>query len=362
MALPVNIDDLINAPTTEARVRELAAYRHFDDRINTKASVDDFDLGLILSYLQEVKSQLYEEAQKMNLADLALKMQIARGSKENIKPLNVGLLMFSKEPHKYFDGCRTNLIELENEDGTMYAEKQFTGPVHVQIRQIMDYLNANVIKQFVQKNSSRAESDKFYNYPYQALEEAVVNALYHRSYENPTPNEIRIYKTGNDRRIEILSYPGPLPPVDEQALINLRITARNYRNIKLGDWLKNLRLAEKYATGIPTIISSLKHNGSPAPVLSMDAARSYFLVVFKIHRDTPVDANREVERIKLSGTQQSILERILKEPATEQELKQDLNADNSDIDFLIAKEFVGFKTIGSEKMFFITKPGIDHLS
>jgi len=334
----------------------------FDDRVNTKASIDDFDLGLILSYLQEVKSQLYEEAQKMNLPELALKMQIARGSKENIKPLNVGLLMFSKEPHKYFDGCRTNLIELENEDGTMYAEKQFTGPVHVQIRQIMDYLNANVIKQYVRKNSSRAESDKFYNYPYQALEEAVVNALYHRSYENPTPNEIRIYKTGNDRRIEILSYPGPLPPVDEQALIDLKITARNYRNIKLGDWLKNLRLAEKYATGIPTIISSLKHNGSPAPLLSMDAARSYFLVAFKIHRNTPKQTNREVEVIKLSGIHRSMLERIMNEPATELELRRYLNADISDIDFLISKEFVGFKPVGKEKIFYITKQGIDRLA
>ncbi|WP_128572343.1 ATP-binding protein [Chryseobacterium sp. P1-3] len=154
------------------------------------------------------------------------------------------------------------------------------GPVHVQIRLIIDYLKNNVIKEFVRKDTSRAESIRFVNYPYQALEEAVVNALYHRSYDNPTPNEIRIYKAGNDRRIEILSYPGPLPPIDENALVQLKITARNYRNLKLGDWLKNLRLAEKYATGIPTILSALDTNGSPKPILSTDAGRSHFFGCF----------------------------------------------------------------------------------
>lgn len=34
-------------PLLEDQLRELSAYKHFDDRVNTKADIDDLDLGLI---------------------------------------------------------------------------------------------------------------------------------------------------------------------------------------------------------------------------------------------------------------------------------------------------------------------------
>ncbi|MBL7879647.1 MAG: transcriptional regulator, partial [Chryseobacterium gambrini] len=339
----------------------LAAYKHFDDRINTKANINDLDLGLIQSYLQEVKSNLYEETLKVSLSEISLMMQIARGTIENLKPLNVGLLMFSKNPEKYFEGCITNIVEFEDEAGTKYSEKTFQGPIHIQIRQIMEYLDNSIIKEFVRKNTSQAESNRFVNYPYQALEEAVVNALYHRSYGNPTPNEIRIYKSGNDRKIEILSYPGPLPPIDENALVQLKITARNYRNLKLGDWLKNLRLAEKYATGIPTILNALETNGSPKPILSTDAERSHFLVVFRIHPDAPEENSHpigNVEVFTLSNSQQTILEKLINEPIVETEIEALFEEGaNDDLEFLVKNDLVAIKQISDNKLFFITPKG-----
>ena len=349
------------ASLLEDQLRELAAYKHFDDRVNTKANIDDLDLGLIQSYLQEVKSILYEETFKLPLKEIAVKMQIARGTVENLKPLNVGLLMFCKNPERFFEGCATNIVEFEDEAGTKYSEKRLQGPVHTQIRQVMEYLSSNVIKEFIRKDTSRAESVRFVNYPYQALEEAVVNALYHRSYGNPTPNEIRIYKSGNDRKIEILSYPGPLPPIDENSLVQLKVTARNYRNLKLGDWLKNLRLAEKYATGIPTILSALETNGSPKPILSTDVDRSHFLVVFRIHPDTPLENtinNEDVELFSLSNVQQQILEKIINEPIIEAEVEEVFQKDVSvEIEYLKENAFIGRKELGENNILYITPKG-----
>lgn len=357
-------------PQLEARLRELATYNHFDDRVNTRASLSDLDLGNILAYLQEVKSQLYSDAPKMSIEELALKMQIARGQKENIRPLNVGLLLFCKEPDKFFEGCKTNLVEFEDEAGTKYSEKIFKGPVQNQIRQIMDYLNSTLIKQYNKKGTGKPEVDRFYSYPYQAIEEAVVNSLYHRSYENPTPNEIRVYKSGENRRIEILSYPGPLPPIDKLALQQLKVIARNYRNIRLGDWLKNLRLAEKYATGIPTMISTLEMNHSPLPTLVTDEARSFFLAIFNIHADTPFNNSsetKEIEHIILSDLQQSILESIKNEPLDETTFRKLFDQDISkEILALQSLELLKFKSISKflifkTKLFYITEKGIDSL-
>lgn len=345
---------IVATPDLEAKLRELAAYKHFDDRVNSRASLGDFDLGLIQSYLQEIKSQLYNDAPKLSMEDLSLKMQIARGPKENIKPINVGLLLFSKNPEKFFEGCKTNLVEFEDEAGIKYSEKAFLGPVHVQIRQILDYLNLNTIKQYNKKGSNRPEVERFYNYPYPAIEEAVVNALYHRSYENSTPNEIRIYKSGKNRRIEILSYPGPMPPIDNNALQQLQVVARNYRNIRLGDWLKNLRLAEKYATGIPTMVEALNKNGSPLPSLLTDDAKTYFLVTFKIHPDTPFDESPEIEvvdHIILSNLQQTILEALKTDPLEENSLKALFKENISqELKFLETRELLKYKSIS--KLFF----------
>ncbi|MBZ9685776.1 hypothetical protein G9F72_005375 [Clostridium estertheticum] len=47
-------------------------------------------------------------------------------------------------------------------------------------------------------------SIRVFNYPYAALEEAIVNAVYHRSYEVREPIEIRI----DAEKIIILNYRG----------------------------------------------------------------------------------------------------------------------------------------------------------
>lgn len=84
------------------RFQELTARVPFDDRMNRQARIQDFDLGLIHAYLQEVKSSLYEESLKMSLADICRAMYIAKGPDEDLRPVNVGLLFLSKDPERFF--------------------------------------------------------------------------------------------------------------------------------------------------------------------------------------------------------------------------------------------------------------------
>lgn len=357
----------------EKQLRQISQFTHFDNRVNKEANIDNLDLGLIQAYLQEIKSNLYNESLKISLEELASKMQIARGPIEDIKPLNVGLLMFSKNPEKFFEGCKTNLIEFEDETGVSYTEKSFVGPIHIQIREILSYLKSNVVKQYSVKSPSRSEIDTFFNYPYQALEEAVVNSLYHRCYEEKRPNEIRIYnniKPNKDqaldsRRIEIRSYPGPLPPIDSQMLSQRSFTSRNYRNIKLGDWLKNIHLAEKYATGVPTIHQSLEENGSPKPQFWTDDVKSEFLVIFRVHENTPQQTEVNVnisEYSMISNTQLQILELLVAEPYTHKKIKKKFSIDiTNDLIFLLSKGYINEKRNFPTKILFILEKGREAL-
>jgi ATP-dependent DNA helicase RecG len=107
----------------------------------------------------------------------------------------------------------------------------------------------------------------------------IANAYYHRSYELDNPIEINIFPD----KIEVLSFPGPLPPVDKAMLKQRRIVARNYRNRRVGDFLKELNLTEGRSTGFPTIYDSMHENGSPKPVFETDNDFGYFLVVLPVH-------------------------------------------------------------------------------
>ena len=268
------------------RLQELTARIPFDDRINGKATIDDLDLGLIQAFLQEVKSDLYEESKQIPFADLCLNMKIVNGPKEALRPLNVGLLFFSRNPEKFLDRSWIELVVHKDKTGKNFSEKYFKGPIHHQLRAVLDYFKNNVIEEVVEKVAHKAEANRHFNFPYVAIEEALSNAVYHKSYEMDKPIEVQLWPD----RIEILSFPGPVPPVDAEILKqNKRIVARDYRNRRIGDLLKELHLTEGRGTGFPTIRNAMKENGAPEPIFETDEQSTYFLSVL-LAKEQKIDA------------------------------------------------------------------------
>ena len=110
--------------------------------------------------------------------------------------------------------------------------------------------------------------------PLALLAPGIARILHIRRSRIGSPIEIQIWPD----KIEILSYPGPVPPVDAQILRNEeRIVAREYRNRRIGDFLKELHLTEGRGTGFPTIYKAMRNNGSPDPVFKTDDHSTYFL-------------------------------------------------------------------------------------
>lgn len=263
----------------ERRLIELTARIPFDDRINQTASLDDLNLRLIQNYLKEVRSSLFEESTKIPFAELCRHLMIAKGSDELLRPTNAGLLLFNEHPEKFFSGAKIDLIIHKNKVGKDYIEKSFAGSIIQQIRDVLQYFKSTIIEELVVKSAKKAESIRFFNYPFQALEEAVVNGVYHRSYERENPVEIQIHRD----KIEILSFPGPMPPINQAMLKKSRVVARDYRNRKIGGFLKELKLTEGRGTGLPIIHSSMEENGSPPPVFETDENNAYFLCILPVH-------------------------------------------------------------------------------
>lgn len=248
----------------------------FDDQINHKAELNDLDLSTIKVFLNEIGSDLESEIPGLSISEIARRMNIAEGANENLIPKNVGILFFSKNIHRFFPYAKIEVITFIDENGSDYVEKVFDGPLHIQLRAALDYLNKMVVTEKVVKSSQKAESNRFYNYPYDALEEALCNAVYHRAYDNDSSIEVRIYPS----RVDIISFPGPLPPLDNEKLKSFTFDVRKYRNRRIGEFLKELHLTEGRATGVPTILKSLEKNLSPKPIFETDDARNYFKTTF----------------------------------------------------------------------------------
>jgi ATP-dependent DNA helicase RecG len=278
----------------ERRLIELTSRIPFDNRINQTASIDDLNLRLIQNYLKEVRSSLYEESTKIPFPELCRHLMIVRGSDELLRPTNAGLLLFNEHPENFFSGAKTELVIHKNKVGKDYIEKIFTGSIIQQIRDVLQYFKTNILEELVIKSPNQAESIRFYNYPFQAIEEAVVNAIYHKSYERENTVEIQIHK----EKIEILNFPGPMPPINQAMLKKQRVVARDYRNRKIGGFLKELKLTEGRGTGLPIIHSSLEENGSPPPVFETDENNSYFLCILPAHPLTESNLVPQLNPIK----------------------------------------------------------------
>ena len=151
------------------------------------------------------------------------------------------------------------------------------------LRESLDYIRRNYISETVIKHHDRAEATRVENFPYPAIEEAVVNAIYHRGYDVREPVEVRIYRD----ELVVLSYPGPDRSIRLAQLRPGKAISRRYRNRRIGEFLKELEFTEGRSTGIPKIMRAMHDNGSPPAEFEFDEDHSYFMVRLPVQPDAP---------------------------------------------------------------------------
>ena len=316
-------------------VRELANRVPFDDRGNDKITIDDISGVRVYEHLKTVGSKLVDEFGRKSLIEILDEMDLLVGPTENRQIKNVAAMMFCDNPKKFFPVTQVDIVHfpegsIENPDVMIEAPK-IIGPVPKIINETLSYLRTNVIKQRITKPSDTEKSIKVFNYPYQAFEEAVVNALYHRDYMEREPVEITIEPT----HVDILSYAGPDRSISDEAIKEAKkLKARRYRNRRLGDFLKELGLTEGRATGIPTIQKHLRLNGNAPATIETDDDRTYFLMTIPCREDmigqNDIDPANQVEDTTLL---EKVKTQLVNELANDD--LQVYIVDNMDVDPLI---------------------------
>ena len=182
-------------------------------------------------------------------------MNIAGGPSEASFPKNVGLLFLNGEPHRFFPATRIGVVWFpEGAGGDRFVEKEFRGPISTILREVIDYIDRNDLKETIVKHPDRPQAERFRNLPLPAVEEALVNAIYHRSYEVREPVEVRI----TPQELTILSFPGADRSIRMEELRTVQAISRRYCNRRVGEFLKELDLAEGRPTGIPKTLRAMR--------------------------------------------------------------------------------------------------------
>lgn len=264
-------------------LRELANRIPFDERGNSNIQLEDISLVLLRDYLVKVGSKLVDDVIKTPISTILDQMELYTGPKENRLLRNVAAMMFCEYPNKFFPYTQIDVVTFPNgkmKDPNNFTEVTFKGCVPQMIKHTMDYIKSNVLKEHVRKISGRQEAERFWNYPYDAIEEAVVNSVYHRDFLQHEPIEITIEPSG----ISILNCPGPDRSISKEDIEKGdMLKSRRYRNRRLGDFLKELDLTEGRSTGVPTIQAKLAENGSPRAIFETTEDRLTFLVTIPVH-------------------------------------------------------------------------------
>ena len=269
----------------ERELLSLAATVPFDDRYQQSSSLEDLSVRLIERFLLDVGSDLARETELSTQA-LGRRMNIVGGPAEACFPKNVGLLFFNEAPHRFFPATQIDVVWFpDGAGGDRFEEKEFRGPLAVILREAIDFIARNYLKETVVKHPHQPEAERFWDYPIAAIEEALVNAIYHRSYEEREPVEVRI----TPQELTILSFPGADRSIRMEDLQTGRAISRRYRNRRIGEFLKELDLAEGRSTGIPKILRAMRENGSPAPVFESDDDRMWFLVRLPVHERVRIE-------------------------------------------------------------------------
>ena len=280
----------------------------WDDRAARTARVEDMREGKVREFLHDVRSGLLDEPDER---EIYRRMGLVTRINDHELPRNIGLLLFSNDPTEWFRGAKIEVVRFAaDRAGDVQEERVFRGSLLDQVRDCLAHLESLSVFH-LQKQRSDIRAKTWVAYPMAALREALMNAVYHRSYDLDQPEPAKVYIFPS--RIEIINYPGPVPGIQRMHLLpNAKVVrAAPARNRRIGEFLKELGLAEGRLSGLPKIHAEMVANGSPPPSFDFDDGRTYFQATFPAHPQyAAVSAVRDAAHLRTLGNRQDACRRL----------------------------------------------------
>ncbi len=274
-AIPISFEGRyfkrIGNTTREMNFEELKDFFRKDMRwerlTSEKFSEDELDEKEIKDFLELAKStgRLTGFTGSEPLSEILEKL----GLLENGNITNGCMLLFGKNPQQYFDFAKVRVIKQKN-NITIIGDRWITGNLFNQFRQTLEAIRnfLNIRYEIV-----GIERKDIWEYPLEAIREAVANALLHRDYFKPVNLQIKIFED----YIWFYNVGGLSENWDVKKLINVH--SSNPRNPIMFNIFYLAGFVESVGSGIERMIYSLRTANLPEP--EFEVSHSEFTLYFR---------------------------------------------------------------------------------
>jgi ATP-dependent DNA helicase RecG len=166
------------------------------------------------------------------------------------------LLLFGKRPTSYFPSAFLKLGRFRSPI-LIVDDREVEGTLLEQVEEAMSWFRERFQTKFV--ITGKPQRDTIWEYPLEAVREAIVNAVCHRDYASPINIQVRLY----DDRLTIWN-PGELPfPLTPTALLHEHASIP--RNRKVAEAFFYVKLIEQWGSGTTRMAAMLREAGLPEP-------------------------------------------------------------------------------------------------
>ena len=240
----------------------------WDQTPRPDATLADVDPQKVRLFLARAKSErqwavnpdipLPEALKKLNLL-------------QNGRPTVAALLLFASNPQQFLSQAKVRCARFKGTTEVEFLDmKVLEGDIIAQVEDALAFVRRNT--SMAAKIEGLPERKEHWDYPLDALREAVINASCHRDYASPGNIQIRIF----DDRLEVWN-PGELP--EGLTVEDLRQAHESMpRNKLLADAFFLIRFIEQFGTGTGRMITQCRAAGSPEP--EFESRAGVFRIVF----------------------------------------------------------------------------------
>ena len=236
--------------------------RFYEDTTAYGATVDDIDLDAVAEYARLVGYS------KTPLEYLRENNGFVTTNKQGEEDVSTAcILLFGKNPQKFFPRARTRFIRYEGVDEKVGAEMNvikdvtFEGTILNQVEKTIEFIETQV-----REHTFLGQHGQFVtlrDYPKFVIQEMTVNSVCHRAY-SIKGTEIQI-KMFDDRLV--FESPGKLPGMVKPD--NIRYTHFS-RNPKIAAFLKAYHYVKEFGEGLDRICREQEANGAKVPSFRTD--------------------------------------------------------------------------------------------
>jgi len=221
-------------------------------------SWDSHIINVELDVLDEKKIRDYialaNESGRRKIKENPMEVMNKLGLIKNNKPTLAVVLLFSKNLQKFVSQAKVHCGKFKFSKIEILDDSMIENNLIEQVDEVIDFIKKNIKIKFVIKDKPRREEK--WEYPLDALREAVINAIVHRDYTLPSEIQIEVY----DDRIEIWN-PGELP----QGIIIEDLYKKDHKSIPrnklIAQIFYDIGFIEKYGSGTTRMLELCKKEG-----------------------------------------------------------------------------------------------------